>query len=193
MAVAAAPTSRPSTTSTNAPLRASRTADASPVNPGPDYDNIVYHNIVLASVFPTVEVRAADTAAGIDDALLQAVLTRALVRTAIAQVNAGIEAPRFDNQLGAAAVWTAARYGLNGPAIDPVGESRVPAACRLRAMVDWIADELDEVGDLELANRLLGILGTHGVGAERQLRAARFGGRDLVNEFRLRPRSGGTG
>lgn len=53
---------------------------------------------------PTVEVRAADTAATADDAVLQAVLTRGLVQTALRMPTEGIEGPRIDDQVEAAAV-----------------------------------------------------------------------------------------
>lgn len=76
--------------------------------------------------YPTVEVRVADAAATVDDAVLQATLTEALVRHALRELAAGKEAPPISAQLGAAAVWTAARYGLTGPAVDLRSGLRVP-------------------------------------------------------------------
>ncbi|MFI5783343.1 YbdK family carboxylate-amine ligase [Nocardia sp. NPDC051570] len=139
-----------------------------------------------SEVYPTVEVRAADTAATVDDAVLQAVLTRGLVQTALRQLAAGIEGPRIDEQVGAAAVWSAARHGLSGPAVDPIAEVRVSALHRLGELIAWIADELDDAGDTAVARRLLIALEQHGTGAARQRRAVQRGTHHLVDAFRLR-------
>ncbi|WP_327096130.1 YbdK family carboxylate-amine ligase [Nocardia vinacea] len=138
-----------------------------------------------SDVYPTVEVRAADTAATVDDAVLQAVLTRGLVQTAIAALDAGIEGPHIDQQVGAAAVWSAARHGLTGPAIDTVEEVQVPALKMLGNLIEWIADELEEAGDTAVARRLLTGIEHHGTGAARQRSMARLGLKELVESFRL--------
>ncbi|MFD6357144.1 carboxylate-amine ligase [Nocardia tengchongensis] len=138
-----------------------------------------------SDAYPTVEVRAADTAATIDDALLQAVLARGLVHSALTKLAVGAEGPRFDEQVGAAAVWSAARHGLTGPAIDPIGEARVPASHMLDGLIAWIADELEESGDVPLLRRLLSTLNRRGTGAARQRLAARSGFGDLVEAFGL--------
>lgn len=139
-----------------------------------------------SDAYPTVEVRTVDTAATVDDAVLQAILTRGLVHTAIRKLEAGIEGPQLDDQVAAAAVWTAARYGLSGPAIDPVEEVPIPAIQLLDNMIAWIAAELEEAGDTAEAARLLSNLQRHGTGAERQRVAAESGMTGLVEAFRLR-------
>ncbi|MFB7719859.1 YbdK family carboxylate-amine ligase [Nocardia sp. NPDC056100] len=138
-----------------------------------------------SDAYPTVEIRAVDTAATVDDAILQAVLSRGLVHKAVHELAAGIEGPRFDAQLGAAAVWSAARFGLAGRAVDPVEGVRVPAIHLLDRMVEWISEELEELGDLDLAHRLLRTLRFAGTGADRQRAAARSGLAGLVDSFRL--------
>jgi carboxylate-amine ligase len=146
-----------------------------------------------SQVFPTVEVRAADAAATVDDAVLQAVLTRGLVRSALRRLDSGIEGPHIDEQVGAAAVWSAARHGLTGAAVDPIEETQVPAVHLLGALVAWIADDLEEVGDLALAQQLLATVQRHGTGAARQRVAARLGMRDLVDALALNRVSSPTG
>jgi carboxylate-amine ligase len=103
--------------------------------------------------FPTVEFRVADTAATVDDAVLQAVLSRALVTTALAQLDRGVEAAPV--QTLAAAVWTASRYGMDGPAVDPVLGKQVPAGTVLAALLDHVRDALAEAGDLDEVRMLL--------------------------------------
>ncbi len=125
---------------------------------------------------PTVEVRAADAAGGTAEAVLQAALTRALVRTALADLAAGREAPRVDDQLTAAALWSAARHGLTGPAVDPLRACRLPADVLVSRMLDRVAPALEETGDLSLARAGVAELLHSGTGAERQRRAAAAGG-----------------
>ncbi|NUT95179.1 MAG: YbdK family carboxylate-amine ligase [Saccharothrix sp.] len=88
----------------------------------------------LSPRYPTVEVRAADTAARVERAVAQAVLTRALVDRAVADLAEGREGPVLDDQVLAAAVWTASRYGLDGPGVDPWHGTRVPAQDLLTAL-----------------------------------------------------------
>ncbi|MFC9975594.1 glutamate--cysteine ligase [Spirillospora sp. NPDC127200] len=126
----------------------------------------------LSSHLPTVEVRAADAVVTSDEAVLQAALTRGLVRAALGDLALGREAPRLDGQMCAAAVWSAARYGLTGPAVDPVRERRVPAGQMLDALMERIGPALAETGDLVETRRLLAQVIQHGTGAERQRRAS---------------------
>ncbi|MBA8954925.1 glutamate--cysteine ligase [Actinomadura namibiensis] len=129
----------------------------------------------LSPHLPTVEVRAADAVVTADEAVLQAALTRGLVRAALDDLAAGREGPRVDDQVCAAAVWTAARYGIAGPAVDPVAERRVPAGAMLAALLDRVRPALDAAGDLAAVERLLARVSAEGSGADRQRRAAALG------------------
>jgi carboxylate-amine ligase len=122
--------------------------------------------------WPTVEVRAADVASTVDEAVLQALLTRALVRTALDDLDRGVEADPLDPQIAAAAVWSAARHGLSGPAVDPVAGKPVPATVQLTSLLAHTRPALEETGDLSLVLALLEKLKNEGTGAERQRRAA---------------------
>ncbi|MEU3768450.1 glutamate--cysteine ligase [Amycolatopsis keratiniphila] len=125
--------------------------------------------------WPTVEVRAADTASTVDEAVLQGLLTRALVRTALAELDHGVEATPLDPQIAAAAVWSAARHGLSGPAVDPVAGKPVPVGDRVAALLAHTRQALEDTGDADLVRTLLGRLEREGTGAERQRRAAADG------------------
>ncbi|MBW8483613.1 carboxylate-amine ligase [Actinomadura parmotrematis] len=144
-----------------------------------------------SSRFPTVEVRAADTAAAPADAVLQAALTRALVRTALDDLAAGREAPAADDQVCAAAVWSAARYGLAGPAVHPVREQRVPARDLLDELLDHVRDALEDAGDDAAVRTLVGRLDREGTGADRQRRAAARGLPALLDTIAAHPLQGG--
>lgn len=119
--------------------------------------------------FPTVEFRTADTAATVGDALLQAALSRALVRTAVQRLSTGgAQAPPVGEQVAAAAVWSAARYGLRGPAVDPWRARRVPVSSLLRALLDWTRPALEATGDLQFVRTELARTRLEGTGADRQ-------------------------
>ncbi|WIX75598.1 glutamate--cysteine ligase [Amycolatopsis carbonis] len=141
---------------------------------------------------PTVELRVADAAATVDGAVLQAVLSRALVRTALAALERGIEGPRLSPQVCAAAVWAAARHGLTGPLVDPRLERQRPAADLVDDLLTHTAGALEEAGDRALAESLAGRLLVDGTGSAAQRSAATGGLRAVVQllEERTVPVSG---
>lgn len=122
--------------------------------------------------WPTVEVRVADTAATADEAVLQAALTRGLVGAALADLAAGREAPRADGQVCAAALWNAARRGLDGRMTDPVTGRAVPAWRLVDDLIARAAPALAGTGDLDPVFTLLEGVRRAGTGADRQRRAA---------------------
>ena len=115
-----------------------------------------------------VELRVADTGVDVEAALLQAALSRALVRTALTDLAAGREAPAIGEQVAAAALWSAARHGMSGAGIHPVLERRAPATVLVSELVTAVRPALEETGDLPTVTdgvrRLLRI----GTGAARQ-------------------------
>ncbi|MDX8034221.1 YbdK family carboxylate-amine ligase [Lentzea sp. BCCO 10_0856] len=108
----------------------------------------------LSRRLPTVEFRAADAVPEVEDAIVQAALSRALVRTAIRDLAAGREARRVRDDVCAAAVWTAARHGLDGPAVHVQRECRVPATDLLDELVRHVTPALEETGDLDVLEKL---------------------------------------
>ncbi len=126
--------------------------------------------------WPTVEVRIADTAATVDDAVVQALLTRALVRTALAELALGREAGPLPAQVASAAVWSAARYGLDGPGVDLGVGKQVPATRLLADLVEHVRDALVAAGDWDEVEGLLRAVRAGGTGASRQRRLAATGG-----------------
>jgi len=117
---------------------------------------------------PTVEFRAADTAVDMPGALLQAALSRALVVTALAELDRGRTAFPVDTQTAAAALWSAARHGLAGPGVHPVLAKRVPATELLGDLLAWVTPALEAAGDLVAVRELVAGVLRDGTGAERQ-------------------------
>lgn len=142
--------------------------------------------------YPTVEVRTADAAGTVDEAVLQAALVRALVRTAVGDLARGREAPAVDDQLCAAATWAAARYGLQGRAVHPVEERAVPARRLLEEVLDRVRPALEASGDLAPVHGILTWLERHGSGAERQRAAAASGLPAVVDMLAVQTTDGGA-
>ncbi len=132
---------------------------------------------------PTVEFRVADAVATVDDAVLQAALGRALVRRALADLEAGLPEPELDDRAAAAAVWAAARYGLDGDGVDPLTRTRTPAGELVDALLRHVEPALEETGDTETVRRLLASVRRDGTGADRQRRAWESGGPLAVVEL----------
>ena len=134
---------------------------------------------------PTVEVRAADAASTLDEAVLQAALARALVLTALSDLEAGREAMPLSDHICAAALWSAARHGLTGPGVDPVEERRVAARSLLDDLLRHVRPALEETGDDATVRALVNAVGRRGTGAARQ-RAAAAGGLASVADLLVR-------
>ncbi|WP_243794307.1 glutamate--cysteine ligase [Saccharopolyspora gloriosae] len=129
---------------------------------------------------PTVELRVADAMTTVGETVLHAALARALVRTALDEVSRGKPAPVVRDQVAAAAVWAAARHGMRSSLVDPVRESRVPAARLLRELVEWVTPALASTGDVAVVLDSLERLARRGGGAQRQRRHAALGLHALV-------------
>jgi carboxylate-amine ligase len=129
---------------------------------------------------PTVEFRVADAALDVSEAVVQAALSRALVRTALAELAAGRAGPLLDDQVAAAAVWSAARHGLAGPGVDVHAGKQLPATELLNRLLDWTRPALTELGDLPLVEAGLQAVLAGGTGAERQRRALACGPAEVI-------------
>lgn len=132
---------------------------------------MLYWDVRPSSKFPTVEIRVADVAATVAEAVLLATLCRAAVMTALGAYERGETAPRVDDHLLRAAYWRSARDGLEGRLLDPFdGWVAAPAARVLGGFLGALRPALAELGedwvDAEV-HRLL----REGNGAMRQRRA----------------------
>jgi len=141
---------------------------------------MVYFDARLSRELGTVEVRVADVALEVDDAVLVAVLSRALVTTAardwredVAPRDEPVEALRM-------AHWRAARYGLSAELVDPRTGKPAPAHEVVGALQDHVAGALADAGDTDLAAEGCQRLLTSGTGAVRQRAAIEAAGGDLA-------------
>jgi len=130
--------------------------------------------------FPTVEFRVADTALTVDHAVLQALLSRALVQRALADLADGREAAPLSPQIAAAAVWAAARHGLGGQLVDAAEETRRPAWTLVDDLLAHVRAPLEDSGDLAEVRKLVDAVRTEGTGAAQQRAVADRGTAEAV-------------
>jgi len=142
---------------------------------------MLYYDARLAASYPTVEVRVFDAMAEIDDVVLVAALTRALV-TRVAESPESPESaePVWRSDLLQAAHWKASRHGLSAELLHPVTRESVSARTAVEAVLAHTKTPLEAVGDLDLVIHLLERLMTRGTGAVRQRAVAASHGGDLL-------------
>jgi carboxylate-amine ligase len=124
-----------------------------------------------SAVHPTIELRVGDVCATVDETVLVAALARALVRTAMYDVQAGRTPPFVEDQLLAAAHWTAARFGLDGELFDPVAARPRPAWDMVHALADHVRPALVASSDLETVHTLCDVIRAGRSSAARQREA----------------------
>ena len=100
---------------------------------------MVYFDARLAEHYDTVEIRVADVCTDIDDALVVAALTRALVETTAATEST--DEPWRIEMLRAGR-WLARRYGVTGALLDPRTAEPRPAREVVELLLDHVAEAL---------------------------------------------------
>lgn len=152
----------------------------------------VYWDVRLATRFPTVEVRVADVQPTPQAAATYTRLVRGLAAAALlAHESHGVDvASRLDVPQHAlrAAMWRAARYGLEEQLVDPATATLRPAPQVLRALVEAARPGLELTGDLPGALEGVDQVLADGNGAQRQRAAfARAGWAGVLDVVRVRP------
>ncbi len=139
---------------------------------------MLYFDARLSETYPTVEVRVSDVCLETEDALLVAVLARALVDRA-AHGTADETSRPWRADLLRVAGWRAARYGVAGDLVHPLRRRLVPPRELLGDLVEHVSESLERAGDRRLAEDGVERLLSRGNGAVRQRRTFEETG-DLV-------------
>lgn len=151
----------------------------------------LYWTVRPSGAYPTLEFRITDVCTTVDEAVMVAGLCRALVVTALDEVERGEAPPEVRNEVLRLAEWQAARHGLRDQLLDPIGGGTRPAADAVGELLDHVAAALEQAGDTDavvpVVQRLLG----EGEGARRQRAAHRRAGMGAVLDG-LRLREGGS-
>jgi carboxylate-amine ligase len=143
----------------------------------------LYWDVRPSARYPTLELRVADIPLTVEESVTVAGLFRALVVEAMAQAEAGEAVPVVRPELLRAALWRAARYGLDGDLLDVCAPASVPATTVLTDLLARLRPHLEALGDAEVVGAGVARVLEEGTGAERQRRAhARRGSLDDVTE-----------
>ena len=176
------------------------TGPAAPVDSAREYDEMV-HNLVATGVIadvgmvyfdvrpsasaPTLELRVCDSCPSVDTIVLIAGLFRALVQREVDALREGHPTPDIPSTLNRAAIWRAARSGLEGDLVDLTGPTSKPAPEVVSHLVESLRPQLEDSGDWPLVSELAQEVLTAGSSAARQRRALRRRGRltDVVDQL----------
>jgi carboxylate-amine ligase len=126
-----------------------------------------------------------DSCPSIETIVLIAGLFRALVERELAGLRAGIPALDISAPMGRAALWRAARSGLEGELVDVHGPASRPAAHVVTELVRLLHPQLQAAGDWRMIDELTRQVLIAGTSAARQRRALRRRGRltDVVDQL----------
>src|SRR5919112_4342863 len=157
---------------------------------------MVYFDVRPSAHLPTVELRVTDACPDVDTVVLLAGLFRGLVLRARQDYRAGRPLERTRPPVHRAAMWRAARSGLEGDLLDlPRSPVPVPAAVAVERLVGDLRPQLEELGDWEQVFDLSVQALSRGSSAARQRRAIARRGRisDVVDLVVADTRGGATG
>ncbi|GID26214.1 carboxylate--amine ligase/circularly permuted type 2 ATP-grasp protein [Paractinoplanes brasiliensis] len=158
---------------------------------------MVYFDVRPSAHVPTVELRVTDSSADVDTVVLLAGLFRGLVLRAQQDYRAGRPFTPTKPPLHRAAMWRAARSGLEGELLDLVRREPgpVPAPVAVERLVGDLRPQLEELGDWEQVFDLSVRALSRGSSAMRQRRALSRRGRisDVVDLLVADTRGGATG
>ena len=131
----------------------------------------IYWDIRLPEHIDTIEIRVPDVCLTVDEAVMIAGLTRALVRTSFERVLRHDPYPIVRPELLRAAHWRAARHGLGDTLIDVEAGRAVPAAELIETLLAHVRPALEDFGDWDEVAGLMRETLARGTGADRQRRA----------------------
>jgi glutamate---cysteine ligase / carboxylate-amine ligase len=140
---------------------------------------MVYFDARLSEKWPTVEVRTADVALRVEDAVTLAGLVRGLVETAARDARAGTSPPAVPAAVLRVAGWRAGRSGLTGDLVHPQTGRPAPAADVLGALLAHVRPALADAGDEQRITDGLHAVLRRGTGADLQRLVHRESGGDL--------------
>ncbi len=145
---------------------------------------MVYFDVRPSTRMPTIELRVCDSCPSVQTITLIAGIFRALVQKEAHRPAAHASAP-VSPTLYRAAIWQAARSGLEGDLVDMTDARPRPAAAVVTDLVTSLRPELEANGDWPLIDELLGEAIGLGSSSARQRRVLRRHGRlaDVVDRL----------
>ncbi len=129
---------------------------------------MLYSDARLSAAWPTVEVRTADVALHVEDAVTLAGLVRGLVETAARAAKDGVPPPDVRTEVLRVAAWRAGRSGLTGDLVHPGTGRPAPAADVLGDLLEHVRPALADAGDERPVAAGVAALLRRGTGADLQ-------------------------
>jgi carboxylate-amine ligase len=108
---------------------------------------MIYADARLSADWPTVEIRTADVALRVEDAVILAGLVRGLVETAARGARDGSPPPDVPAAVLRMAAWRAGRSGLGGDLVHPLTGRPAPAADVVGDLLEHVRTALTDAGD----------------------------------------------
>src|ERR1700758_3596662 len=142
---------------------------AAPVHSAEEYDELVtnlvasgviadggmvYFDVRPSNSAPTLELRVCDSCPSVDTIVLIAGLFRALVEREVDAARAGDPATILSPAMGRAALWRAARSGLEGALVEVSPPPSRPAAGVVTELVGSLRPQLEDSGDWDTVSEL---------------------------------------
>ncbi|MEU9318118.1 glutamate--cysteine ligase [Streptomyces sp. NPDC048295] len=136
-------------------------------------ERTLYWDVRPCAHLPTVEIRAMDVTADVEEAAALAVLVRAMVVQALERVRRGDPGPPVSEALMRAAYWRSARDGWPGHGLSPCNGLLVSTRQMARELLAYAGPALAEHGELRSVVAVLRRTAAEGGGAGRQRAAHR--------------------
>jgi glutamate---cysteine ligase / carboxylate-amine ligase len=129
---------------------------------------MIYFDVRPSSHVPTIELRICDACPSVDTVVLIAGLFRAIVKRELTRLDAGEPSTAQPAAIERAAMWRAARSGLEGELVDLAGPRSVPAGVLVRNIINELRSELESHGDWDYVRDLADAALARGSAAARQ-------------------------
>jgi carboxylate-amine ligase len=146
-------------------------------------EQMIYWDVRPSSHLPTIEVRVSDVPLTVDESVLLATLSRALVMTAL---DDGGKGPTLEPQILAAGYWLAARDGLTADGLDVMTGEKLPMRQVIDSLRQKVGPALQELDAVELVDDGIERAFRDGNGAMKQRKAFREG-EDVLALTEIRP------
>lgn len=130
----------------------------------------IYWDIRPGTRYETIEFRIADSCAIIDETIVQAGLSRALVQKCLDELDRGDASPEIHPELLRAAKWRSSRFGLTDSLLDPISAELIPAHSLVDRLFEYVRSPLEEAGNWDEMIDLVERTKFFGSSAERQRR-----------------------
>lgn len=127
----------------------------------------IYWDVRPSARYETIEFRATDVCATVDEAVMVAGILRGLTATYRSDETPPIPRP----EILRSALWRAARYGITATLVDVLGGTQPSAREVVDGMLATIRPALEDIGDWDEVHALVDQLFGRGTGATRQRRA----------------------